>query len=104
MGGSPLSEELEDFLTSAGDDDRFRLAVLELRRIELFGKLGEEGVRWSSEGRLGEFRPGDCGAAVFAAICRDRRFEGCERRFASLFVCRAPRGVPGRASCDGCCW
>jgi len=103
-GASPRSEDVEDFLTRAGEDDRLRLTVLELRRIELGGKLGDEGVRRGSAGLLGDCRPGDCGKAVFAAVWRERRFSGCERRFASLFVCRAGWGVFLPAPGAGCCW
>jgi hypothetical protein len=88
------SEDADDFRPSAGDDDRLRLAELELRRIELGGSAGDEGVRRGSVGFLGERMPGDCGSGVFVAVWSERRFSGCERRFASLFVCRATRGVP----------
>lgn len=68
------------------------------------GKLGDDGVRRSSEGRLGEGRPGDCGRGVWDAVCSDKRFSGCERRCASLFVCRAFLGVPpADVWPGGCC-
>jgi hypothetical protein len=87
---------LDDARFSAGDDARPRLALLELRRSELFcAKLGEEGVRRRSPGLRGEFRPGDCSIGAFPIGWRDSRLCGCERRFASLFVCRAALGVPG---------
>jgi hypothetical protein len=92
-GRSRRRDEVEDLRTSAGEDARLRLAELELRRIGLGAKLGEEGVRRRSSGYLGEDRPGDRGNGVFVAAWRDMRFSGCERRLASLFVCRAARGV-----------
>jgi hypothetical protein len=50
---SPRIEELDGLRGGAGDDARFRLAVLELRRNEP-GKLwGVEGV-WRGECRLGD--------------------------------------------------
>jgi hypothetical protein len=58
-GGSPRSDEVDDFLTSAGDDERLRLTTLELRRSESGAKLGDEGVRRRSTGFLGDCRPGD---------------------------------------------
>lgn len=67
-GASPRREVVEDFLTRAGDDDRFMLMTLELRRRLLAGKLGEEGVRRSSAGFLGDRRPGDNGSGVAAAV------------------------------------
>jgi hypothetical protein len=102
-GGSIRRDDDEDFLTSAGDDARLRLAVLELRRIAPDAKLGDEGVRRSSAAGLGDCRPGDCGRGVFVAAWRDMRFSGCERRLASLFVCRAARGVLALAAGAGCC-
>lgn len=104
-GISPRRDELDDFLTSAGDAARFKLATLELRRTELGGKPGDEGIRGGSEEILGEFRLGDCGSGVFAAVCSERRFSECERRCASLFVdCRAAFGVLSLAACaGGCC-
>jgi hypothetical protein len=102
-GGSPRSEEVEDFLPRAGVEER-KLATLGLRWIALALRLGVEGVRRSSAELLGELRAGDCGGGVLEAACRDRRLSGCERRFASLFVCRAPRGVPGLAAGLDRCW
>ena len=64
----PRSDELDDFRPNAGDCDRFKLATLELRRMESGGGLGDDGVRWESAWFLGELRPGDCGSAVFAAV------------------------------------
>jgi hypothetical protein len=59
---------VDDFRPSAGEDDRFRLATLGLRRMVLAWMLGEDGVRRSSAGCLGEWRPGDGGRAVFEAV------------------------------------
>jgi hypothetical protein len=101
-GGSSRRDEVEDLRTSAGEDARLRLAELELRRIALGAKLGDEGVWRSSPGRLGEDRPGDCGRGVFVAAWRDMRFSGCERRLASWFVCRAARGVLALDPGPGC--
>lgn len=95
-GTSPRRDELDDFLPSAGEEERFRLATLGLRLSGLAAKLGDEGVRRRSAGFLGDERPGDCGRAVLEAVWSDRRFSGSERRLASLFVCcAARRGVPG---------
>jgi hypothetical protein len=99
---SPRREALEDVLIKAGDDARPRLALLELRRIELGAKFGDEGVRRRSVVRRGELSPGDCGMGAFVVAWRERRLCACERRFASLFVCRAALGVPGLEA--GCCW
>lgn len=96
-GGSPRREEVEVFLPRVGVEER-KLATLGLRWMALALKLGVEGVRRRSAELLGEFKAGDCGSGVLEAECRDRRLSGCERRFASLFVCRAPRGVPGLAA------
>lgn len=101
-GASPRSEELDDFLPSAGDCDLFREATLALRRIESGGMLGDEGVRRSSVGFLGELMLGDCGPWVLVAVWSERRFSGSEGRFASLFVCRAALGVPGPAPGTDC--
>jgi hypothetical protein len=102
-GGSPRKDEVDDFLTSAGEDALLRLIVLELRRIGLGAYPGEDGVKWSSDGRRGELRPGDCGRGGFVAVWSESRFTERERRFASLFVCRAPLGVPGLAAGGVCC-
>jgi hypothetical protein len=96
-GGSPRSEEVEDLRPKAGVVER-KLATLGLRWIALALRLGVEGVRRSSAELLDEFSVGDCGSGVLVAVCRESRLRGCERRFASLFVCRAPRGVPGLAA------
>jgi hypothetical protein len=103
-GGSPRRDEVDDFLTSAGEDALLRLIVLELRRIGLGATPGEAGLRCSSDGRRGEFTPGDCGRGTFVAVWSDSRFTERERRFASLFVCRAPLGVPGLGAGDVCWW
>jgi hypothetical protein len=103
-GGSPRREDVDDFLTSAGEDARLILIVLELLRRELDAILGDDGARWSSEGLRGEFIPGDCGSGVFVAAWSDSRLCGCERRFASLFVCLALLGVPALAAGAYCCW
>jgi hypothetical protein len=66
--------------------------------------LGVDGVRRSSAELRGEFSAGDWGSGVLEAACRDRRLSGCERGFASLFACRAPRGVPGLAAGLDRCW
>jgi hypothetical protein len=63
---SPRSEELDDFLPSAGEDERLRLVTLELRRTRS-ETLGEGGTRDGSEAVRGDFVPGDCGSGVFAA-------------------------------------
>jgi hypothetical protein len=96
-GGSPRREEVDDLRPKAGVEER-KLATLGLRWTAFALKLGVEGVRRRSAELRGEFRAGDCGSGVFEAECRDRRLRGCERGFASLFVCRAPRGVPGLAA------
>ena len=95
-GMSPRSDELDDFLPNAGDDDRFKLITLELRRTGLGEKPGEGEIRRGSEGYLGELRLGDRGSGVFAAVWSERRFSEFVRRwFASLFVdCRAALGAP----------
>jgi hypothetical protein len=49
-GMSPRRDEVDDFLPIAGEEDRCRLTVLELRRKELGARPGEEGVRRDSEG------------------------------------------------------
>ena len=98
-GISPRSEELDDLRPRAGEDERFRLATLGLRRGELDRTPGDDGTLCSSDGRRGELRAGDCGSGVFAAVCSDRRLSEWERRFASLFVdCRAALGAPLLAS------
>jgi hypothetical protein len=96
-GGSPRSEEVEDFRPKAGVVER-KLATLGLRWMALALKLGVEGVRRISAELRGEFSAGDCGSGVLEAVCRESRLRGCEREFASLFVCRSPRGVPGLAA------
>ena len=47
-GLSPRRDVVDDFLTSAGEEDRCKLIVLELRRNELGGKAGEEGINRGS--------------------------------------------------------
>lgn len=94
-GASPRREELDDLRTRAGEEERLRLATLGLRRTVLAWKLGDEGVRRGSMALFGECKPGDGGRAVFVAACSERRLSGCCRRFASLFVWRLARGVPG---------
>lgn len=94
-GISPRREELDDLRPRAGDEERFTLATLGLRRGELDGNPGDDGTLCSSDGRRGELRAGDCGSGVCAAVCSDRRLRECVRRFASLFVdCRGALGAP----------
>jgi hypothetical protein len=102
-GTSLRREETEDCRPSAGDEERLRLTTLELRRSEFVGRLGDEGILRGSAGFLGECRPGDWGSGVWAAVWSERRFSGCERRFASLFVWRVGLGVL-RPDAGPACW
>lgn len=47
-GLSPRRDVVDDFLPNAGEEDRCKLIVLELRRKELGGKPGEEGINRGS--------------------------------------------------------
>lgn len=104
-GISPRRDEVEDFLPSAGELERFKLTLLELLRNEFGGKPGDEGMRCNSEGLRGDLRPGDCGSGVFAAVLSERRFREWDRRLASLFVDgRADLGEPLPGAGAGCGW
>lgn len=106
---SPRRDELDDFLPStrdgAGDEARFRLTVLELRR-SVWGS-GEEGVR--AFGSRGECGPGEGSRRLLVLVCSDRRLTERESELGSLWMCREPRrgvvslGTPGDGDCSWFC-
>ena len=104
--GSTRSDELEDFRPrvrdGAGDEEPFRLPVLELRR-RVWGR-GEEGV--CAFGSLGEAGPGEGSHRLLVLVCSERRLTERESEFGSLLLWRGPcRGVVSLpAPGDGGCW
>lgn len=108
-GASPRRDEVDDLRVRPGVEER-KLATLGLRWSEGVAlKLGVEGAR---RGGVGLRAAGECGcgcgwgSGMLVAVCRERRFSGSERRFASLFVvvCLAGRGGEGAAAGLGCRW